>query len=190
MTNAIPDDRGDDRKLQAQTCFQAGQRAFEFGNYPIAIQKFEQGRTFASASSALHGELQTWLVTAYEAAGDRDRALELCRTIGSHPNLETRKQAKRLLYILEAPKLRRKEDWLTKIPDLTDIRDNNDKNWGTTASNLTSPKPVKIKPPEGYVIPEPTDPTKVNMGDERSLGWAVAGAIAILLGVLWFGIVA
>lgn len=163
-----------------------GQRAFECGQYQRAIQCFEQGKTIASVGTALHGELQIWLVTAYEAAGDRTRALDLCRAIGGHPDMETRKQSKRLLYILEAPKLRMNPEWLTEIPDLTEIEPNDgDRDWGRPVVNLTPPRPPKLKPPTGYVIPEPTDPTQVNMGDDRSIVWAAMAAIGVLLGVLW-----
>lgn len=172
----------------AQLLLSQGQLAFECGQYQSAIQCFEQGKIIASVGTALHGELQIWLVTAYEAAGDRSRALELCRAIGGHPDLETRKQSKQLLYILEAPKLRMNPEWLTEIPDLTEIEPNDgDRDWGRPVVNLTSPRPPKLKPPTGYVIPEPTDPTQVNMGDDRSILWAATAAIGLLLGVLWAG---
>jgi hypothetical protein len=172
----------------AKTLLSQGQRAFEAGNYTLAIDRFKTGKGLTETGTALQGELQIWLVTAYEAAGDRDTALELCRKIGKHPDMETRKQAKRLLYILEAPKLRMNPEWLTEIPDLTELDSNNkeERDWGRPIVNLTPPKSPKLKPPEGYVIPEPTDPTQVNMGDDRSLLWALAGAIGLLLGVaLW-----
>jgi hypothetical protein len=172
----------------SQLFLSQGQRAFECGQYQRAIQCFEQGKTIASVGTALHGELQIWLVMAYEAAGDRTRALDLCRIIGAHPDLETRKQSKQLLYILEAPKLRMNPEWLTEIPDLTEIEPNgDDRDWGRPVVNLTPPRPPKLKPPKGYVIPEPTDPTQVNMGDDRSILWAAIAAVGVLLGVLWAG---
>lgn len=174
--------------INSQLLLSEGQRAFEYGQYQSAIQCFEQGKAIVSVGTALHGELQIWLVTAYEAAGDRTRALDLCRAIGSHPDLETRKQSKQLLYILEAPKLRMNPEWLTEIPDLTEIEPNDgDRDWGKPVVNLTPPRPPKLKPPTGYVIPEPTDPTQVNMGDDRSILWAATAAIGVLLGVLWAG---
>jgi hypothetical protein len=173
-------------EAQAKTCLQQGQRAFEAGQYQAAMAQFEQGKQWAESGTPLQGELRIWLVMSYEAIGDRDRALELCRLIGSHPDMETRKQAKRLLYILEAPKLRMNPEWLTEIPDLTEIASNkkDNKDWGRPMVNLSPPKPPRVKPPEGYIIPEPTDPSKVIMGDDRSLLWALAGAIGVLLGLL------
>jgi hypothetical protein len=177
-------------EAQAQTCLQQGQRAFEAGQYQAAMAQFEQGKQWAESGTPLQGELRIWLVMSYEAIGDRDRALELCRLIGSHPDMETRKQAKRLLYILEAPKLRMNPEWLTEIPDLTEIASNkkDNKDWGRPMVNLAPPKPPRVKPPEGYVIPEPTDPSKVVMGDDRSLLWALAGAIGVLLSLLIWAI--
>jgi hypothetical protein len=173
-------------QAQAQTYLQQGQRAFEAGQYQVAMAQFEQGKQWAESGTPLQGELRIWLVMSYEAIGDRDRALELCRLVSRHPDMETRKQAKRLLYILEAPKLRMNPEWLTEIPDLTELDSNNkeNKDWGRPVVNLAPPKPPKPKPPEGYVIPEPTDPTQVNMGDDRSWFLALAGAIGLLFGVL------
>jgi hypothetical protein len=184
MSDAIPSES------PAQTYLRQGQKAFEAGQYGTAMQQFEQGRALADAGTPLQGELRIWLVMSHEAAGDRDRALELCRLVSSHPDPETRKQAKRLLYILEAPKLRMNPEWLTEIPDLTEIKRNNkeQKDWGRPLVNLSPPKAPKVKPPEGYVIPEPTDPSKVNMGDDRSLLWALAVAIAVLVGLLFWAI--
>jgi tetratricopeptide (TPR) repeat protein len=180
----------DSQESPAQAFLVYGQRAFEAGQYRAAIEQFEQGKALAAAGTALQGELRTWLVMSYEAAGDRDRALELCRLILNHPDIETRKQAKRLLYILEAPKLRMNPEWLTEIPDLTEIPSNSkdQKDWGRPVVNLSPPNPPKPKPPEGYVLPEPTDPSKVNMGDERSFLWALGGAIAVLLGLLLWAV--
>lgn len=171
---------------QAQTYLLQGQKAFEASQYQAAIELFEQGKTLAEAGTPLQGELRIWLVITYDAMGDRDQALELCRLVGKHPHMETRQQAKRLLYILEAPKLQMNPEWLTEIPDLTEIASNNknDKDWGRPVVNLSPPRPPRIKPPEGYVIPEPTDPSKVVMGDDRSMLWALAAAIGVLLS-LW-----
>lgn len=187
--NPLPDDTKRQAEHQAKESLLQGQRAFEAGQYTDAIQQFEQGKSLASSGTALQGELQIWLVTAYEASGDLPRALELCRRISHHPDMETRKQAKRLLYILEAPKLRMNPEWLTEIPDLTDIKSKNeDRDWGRPILNLLPPEAPKAKPPEGYVIPEPTDPTKVNMGDERSLLWALASAMFVLASVILWAI--
>lgn len=178
----------DDRS--AQDFLTTGKAAFEAGHYRSAIELLQQGEVVNAAdadrSMPLDGELKTWLVMAYEASGDRTAALELCRVISRHPHADTRHQGKQLLYILEAPKLKLKSEWLTEIPDLTQLEPSEERTWTSPIANLAPPpKPRPIKQ-EGYVIPEPTDPTTVNMGDERSILWALGAAIVILLGVLGF----
>jgi tetratricopeptide (TPR) repeat protein len=169
--------------IPGQSEFQQGKQAFEAGQYRSAVQLLEQALAWVDAGTPLHGDVQVWLVTAYEAAGDREQARELCKAAVRHPQWETRKSAKRLLYILEAPALRKREDWLTQIPDLEKLESNDDRNWGTPALQTTSRKP-KEKPPEGYQIPPPTDPTQVETED-RLFVWVVLGGIAIVLGGLF-----
>ncbi|MGP0128668.1 MAG: hypothetical protein ACTMUB_05210 [cyanobacterium endosymbiont of Rhopalodia musculus] len=61
-------------------------------------------------SSQLGGEVQMWLVTAYQAVGRLHHAITLCQTLTCHPCSDIRKQSKEILYILQAPKLKRPEE--------------------------------------------------------------------------------
>lgn len=97
-----------------------GQAAFERGQYREAIAYFEEALSLVSGDSRRGGEIQIWLVTAYDAAGRSDAALTLCRKLRNHTSYETRQQAKQLLYVLEAPKLQLKSEWLTQIPEIKD----------------------------------------------------------------------
>jgi tetratricopeptide (TPR) repeat protein len=97
-----------------------GQIAFERGQYREAIEWFQNALSLTSESSALGGTIQVWLVTAYEAAGRTEEALALCRQLRTHGDYDTRQQGKQLLYILEAPKLQLKSEWLTQIPELNE----------------------------------------------------------------------
>jgi hypothetical protein len=172
-----------DQKEMARAAFEQGQRAFESGQYRQSVQALEQAIVLAAMASPLHGEIQVWLVMAYDATGDRVAAIALCKKTTRHPQWATRQEAKRLLYILEAPALARSEDWVTKIPDLTTLDRNDDKNWGASPSNNSRP-PVEV--PKGYVIPAPTDPTQVEVEDRRFV-WVVLGGIAIvLMGLVWW----
>lgn len=166
--------------------FQLGKQAFERGDYRASIQALEKARSLCDRGTALQGSVQIWLITAYEAAGERSQALELCQLVKQHPDYETRKQAKRLLYILEAPKLRMKSEWLTEIPDLETIDGNDERNWSASKFVPTTPKPPAETP--GYQIPEPTDPSKVEMGDERSLWFALGAALFVVCSLLWLGV--
>jgi hypothetical protein len=176
----------------ANEALQRGKQAVEAGQYRAAVQVLEQSLGAAAPGTKVHGEAMIWLVTAYEAAGDREQARELCKLATHHPQWDTRKQGKRLLYILDAPVLRRRSDWLTQIPDLGAIDAQKDeKKWGGSPLQSTQVQSTQVQRPlrqdEGYKIPQPTDPTQVETEDGAFI-WVVFGTIGILLvGIAWFG---
>ncbi len=98
--------------------YQSGKLAFERGRYRFSIEQLEQASKLVSPYSQLGGEVKFWLANAYEAAGESEQAIELCRELSTHPHGETKRQAKTLLYIINAPKLVRPKEWMTEIPDL------------------------------------------------------------------------
>ena len=185
---SIDDTNIDDPNFEASRapeCLVRGKAAFEAGFYQDAIALLRQGEMAQTddRSMAVDGELKIWLVMAYEAAGDRSAALNLCRIVSRHPHGQTRDQGKRLLYILEAPKLKMKSEWLVEIPDLSHLENTNDRAWTPPPINLSPPPKLRPTTPKGYVIPEPTDPTTVNMGDERSVFWLLGAVGAVLVGL-------
>lgn len=101
-----------------QILFEQGKDAFLQGEYRQSIRSFQQAVENLSAYSRESGEVQLWLVTAYQANNQGDQAIALCRELLGHPFASTRQQAQRQLYILEAPKLERPKEWLTEIPSL------------------------------------------------------------------------
>ncbi len=157
--------------------YQAGRKAFERGEYRKSVQHLEAANALAEARTRLGGEIQTWLVTAYEAAGQRTEAIALCRQVSRHPDLHTRKQGKRLLYILEAPKLRSRPEWLTQIPDLTNLAESNAQDrkgsFAPVARRSQIEKPV-------FQL-EPIDPGQVNNQDNRFI-WVALLATTLVLG--------
>jgi len=168
--------------------YQAGQAAFEGGEYRLAVEYLQKAIALGMAepdkpfprSSRLGGEAQVWLVTAYEAGGDRPAALNLCQQLTKHPHSEVRKQAKHLLYILEAPQLVRPQAWMSEIPDLANIVDSpSEKSWGIKSSSKSSASlpaaPVKL-----------VDLSQVNTKDNQFIWVALMGAIALLAGLGWF----
>jgi TPR repeat protein len=62
-----------DLQAQARTAYAYGQEAFERGNYRESVEYFEQAVDLARAATPLGGEIQTWLVNAYNAVGRSDR---------------------------------------------------------------------------------------------------------------------
>jgi len=162
-----------------QTEYQAGRVAFESGLYAQAVQSLETATGLVDRTSRLGGDVQTWLVTAYEASGDTERAIGLCGQLTRHPRLETRQQAKRLLFILEAPKLTIPPEWMVKIPDLTALEENE------SSSFQVGPNVSFVKPaiPKRNAIDEPVDLSQVNTQDNRFIWVALIAIFLILAGL-------
>ncbi|MBD2488244.1 tetratricopeptide repeat protein [Aulosira sp. FACHB-615] len=160
----------------ARKRYQAGRIAFENGQYREAIENLEKASALLARNSRLGGEAQLWLVTAYEAAGRNEEAIALCKQLQRHPYSETNKQARRLLYILQAPKLKRPSEWMTEIPDLGALSDNESKMRVAANSPKSS---VKKKPAEQEFV----DLSQVNTKDNRFI-WVAIAAIGLILSYL------
>lgn len=166
----------------AQAEYRAGQQAFERGEYRKAVDLLEKATAATNPNTALGGEIQTWLVTAYEAAGDRTAAITLCKQLTHHPHLKTRKEGRRILYILEAPKLKSRPEWLTQIPDLATLDDGNPRDRvGAGRSPSSRPKPA----PKPKFPAEPIDLSQVNTEDNRFVWVALLAALVILGSLVW-----
>lgn len=159
----------------AKSRYQAGKINFENGKYREAVEELEKSSALLSRNSRLGGEVQIWLVTAYEAAGRNEEAINLCQQLQRHPFPETSKQAKRLLYILKAPKLQRPSEWMTEIPDLGAISDNESK-ISVTAKPRKSSRPAPAEP-------ELIDLSQVNTQDNRFI-WVTLIVIVLTLSYL------
>jgi tetratricopeptide (TPR) repeat protein len=96
--------------------YQEGLRAMESGRYREAVAALESARV----NRPNDPQVKLWLVMAYEANQQRELARDLCRELTSHPDPQIRQQSQRVLYILEAPQLRRRAEWLNQIPLMTD----------------------------------------------------------------------
>jgi tetratricopeptide (TPR) repeat protein len=170
-----------DQKVQP---YLQGQDAFERGQYRAAIDYFQDALSVTGESSALGGAIQVWLVTAYEAAGRTEEALTLCRQLRTHGDYETRQQGKRLLYILEAPKLQLRPEWLTQIPELNEsgslstYRASRDRAVGQVAQRTTNSASSKWRTEPM----EPIDPKESSGFLRLALGVSV-----VMLGLWWLG---
>jgi hypothetical protein len=163
------------------TDYQTGQIAFERGEYRQAVSYLLAAVAQVEPNTAIGGEAQIWLVTAFEAAGQIPKAMALCQKLANHPNLDTRQASKRMLYIMQAPELVRRDEWLSKIPDLSHLEDREGKVGGS--SNTYSPPP----PPTPQSLEErypPIDLSQVNTQDNNFTAIAL-GFIAIVLLGLW-----
>jgi tetratricopeptide (TPR) repeat protein len=158
-----------------------GQNAFERGQYREAIDWFQSALSLASESSPLGGAIQIWLVTAYEAAGRKEEALILCRQLRTHGNYETRQQAKQLLYILEAPQLQLKPEWLTQIPELNESNSPSGYRASTHRAAGQATAKASLASPRWSTEPmEPIDPKE----SSGFLGLGLGVSVAIL--VFWW----
>ncbi|MGJ3250180.1 MAG: hypothetical protein ACFE0J_03455 [Elainellaceae cyanobacterium] len=162
--------------------YRAGKDAFERGRYRQAVQYLEKAVSLVKRTSRLGGEMQIWLITAYEAAEQREDAIALCNQISRHPDPETSKQGKRLLYILKAPRLKTRPEWLTQIPDLTALDEISQQGQGLSKYTPTTKKP-KRRPPKKE--PEFVDLSQVNTQDNQFI-WFALVAIALTIGGLWW----
>jgi tetratricopeptide (TPR) repeat protein len=155
-----------------------GQAAFERGEYQQAVQCLEAALTQVEPRSAIGGEIQMWLVTAYEANGKMSEAIELCTKLTTHPRLETRQESKRILYILQAPALVRREEWITKIPDLQDLEENN------SSRGSSPPGPRRFAPRRSLPPKPPIDPSEINTQDNGFIALMLIISLALLGGLL------
>lgn len=165
-----------------QNEYQAGQLAFERGEYGQSVRHLEVASALVERNTRLGGDVQMWLVTAYEAAGQTTEAIALCKQLSRHPSINIRQQARRLLFILEAPKLSKRPEWLVQIPDLGNLKDNEEsafKGGAGKSSGSSSPPP---KP----AIPEPVDLSQVNTQDNRFVWVALIGMGLAIAGLIFF----
>jgi hypothetical protein len=170
----------DREKLQFN--YQAGKQALERGEYARSIKYLEIAKQLSVASSRLGGEVQILLVTAYQAAGMRTEAIALCQQLVTHPSLETRKQAKRILFIIEAPQLKRPKEWMTEIPDLTQVTESESKSK-YVSSDRTQKSDTQKKNTE---IPEAIDLSQINTKDNQFIWVALLVSLVVLAGLFWF----
>lgn len=160
---------------QAQADYQAGKLALEGGRYQRSIDLLEAAMGRINPNSALGGEVQITLVMAYEAGGYRQEARDLCRRLEKHWDPEIRKQGSQILYILEAPRLETRPDWVVPIPDLSQV-ETGDLAYTKAAGTPSPPKPSpRIQPAP------PLDPSQINTQDNQFVRFALGCCLVLLL---------
>ncbi len=177
-TRLVPQKVSSDLEI-VRTEYQAGTAAFERGQYRESVQHLEKACALVPRNSPLGGEVQIWLVTAYEAAGRITDARALCEQLLRYPDSETSKQARRLLYILKAPELKRPTEWLTQIPDLGTLQGND------TKTRLGSGTATSNRLPQQRPQPEPVDLSQVNTRDNRFIWFVLIALCLTLAGLVW-----
>ena len=160
--------------------YQAGKEAFERGRYRQSIQYLEAARELTARSSRLGGEAQIWLVTAYQADGRDKEAISLCQALATHPHPEIRQQAKNLLYIIQAPQLKRPKEWMTEIPNLANADEGQTKY--VTSKSKTNNSSMKRNNPI-----EPVDLSQINTQDNQFIWVALVITLLTFAGLFWLG---
>ena len=164
------------------TDYQSGQIAFERGEYRQAVSCLLAALAQVQPNTKIGGEVQVWLATAYEATGQIAEAKALCLQLSNHPNLDTRQASKRMLYIMQAPELTRRDEWLIKIPDLSQIED---AEGNTPVNNMPIlPPKAKVKVKSLDEVYAPVDLSQVNTKDNGFISIALILTIVTLAG-LW-----
>lgn len=171
----------DDQQLEMMAAYARGRDAFEHGYYRESVEWLLKAIALVNRNSQVGGEMQMWLVNAYEAVGQRQEAISLCRQLQLHAYGETRKQSKRLLYILEAPKLEKKSEWLTQIPDLSNVNEQ-DLSERMGVGSFTK-SVAKSKEQDS----EPIDLSQVDMKESNLVGVALVILLGILGGCICWG---
>ncbi|MFN6462207.1 MAG: tetratricopeptide repeat protein [Nostoc sp. DedVER02] len=162
----------------AKTFYQTGKIAFENGRYREAVENLEKASALLARNSPFGGEVEISLVTAYEAAGRTDDAIALCERLKRHPYIEISKQARQMVYILKAPKLKRPSEWMTQIPDLNKLPDNELK-----ISIAAKPTKSSVQQKPKSIEPEFVDLSQVNTRDNRFI-WVALIAIGLTISYL------
>ncbi len=162
--------------------YEAGQIAFERGRYRQSLQCFEAACQQVEKNSPLGGEVQIWLATAYQALGQQPEAIALCQKLTRHTHYQTRKQAKRLLEILQAPPLSNNIKGLIEFPDMSQLDDNSSQKLIGSSSTSSSPKRSSRPVNQSPVV----DLTQVNTEDNQFLWIALIGVIVVVGGLLFF----
>jgi len=160
----------------AKSRYQMGTIAFENGQYREAVENLEKASALLGKNTRFAGEVEIWLVNAYEAAGRSEESINLCQQLVSHPHYEIRQQAKRLVYILKAPKLNRPQEWMTEIPDFGIVADNKSKIviYSQPKKSQSQPKSVELE----YI-----DLSTVNTKDNRFV-WVALIAVCLTISYL------
>lgn len=92
---------------------------FEQGSYNQVMDCIQLALQEYPAS----GALKVWQALTLEALGRSTEAIQVIRPLCRSPEREVADQARYLLRIWQAPRLRRHSEWLTEIPDLSQLAD-------------------------------------------------------------------
>lgn len=155
--------------------YQLGKQALENGQYNLSVKYLEQASQKVALKTLLGGEVRIWLVSAYQAAQKTNEALTLCRELTTHPHPDIRHNSKRLLYVMEAPRLKRPQKWMSEIPDLTSLPESTPEFQRNRGSNKLAPKPPQVE-----------DLDNLNTEDNQFIALGLILLVISLSALIWF----
>ena len=165
-----------DNQEKFQQQYQAGKEALERGQYRLSIKYLESAKNLAAFNSRRGGKAGIWLVTAYQAANQIEAAIALAQELIVHPDLQTREQAQRILYIMQAPKLERPKEWMSEIPDLAAAEPGASRYVG--AKKRKPPKPPQVEL-------EDLEPAPTEVKDKDFMWFTLVLVILIVGSLFW-----
>ncbi|NJK39583.1 MAG: tetratricopeptide repeat protein [Oscillatoriales cyanobacterium RM2_1_1] len=157
--------------------YDIGRAAFEAGRYRQAVIHLEAAQAQVQRDSPLGGEIQLWLATAYQALGREPEAVALCRQLTKHSQITTRKQARRLLEVLESPVLSNNANQI-QLPDWSQIERNPYLDYRVNPAPRTQPKSTRLL--------DQSDSPEIGQDVQLENGflWVALGGLVLILGSL------
>lgn len=147
---------------------------FERGAYHRVMEWANEALTHYPAA----GTLKLWQALALEAMGRTAEAIALTRPLLKYADADVVDQARYLLSVWEAPRLRRPREWLTEIPDLSHL---SEEGWNLTPMLPRKPS-SRSHPTE--IRSQSSDPAPGDRSDNGKMLWVLAIATGLAL-VLW-----
>ncbi len=160
-------------KQEFEEKYRSGKFAFERGQYRLSIEHLEKACELMPLHSRLGGEVRIWLINAYQAGKQEQQAIALCQELCTRHHGETKRQAQRLLYIIQAPQLKRPSEWMTVIPDLNDTKP-------SKIEYQRASTPRKIKPQRQIEL---VDFNQVNTDDNKFIWLSLLVSVAVITGL-------
>ncbi|MFS8882588.1 tetratricopeptide repeat protein [Synechococcus sp. R55.3] len=154
------------------------QSRFERGQYRQALEQVRQAQSRYPQS----GKLRLWQALAQEALGETQEAILLVQTLLRNPDPEVAQQARYVLGIWQAPRLRRSAEWLSEIPDLSRLEETDPPEYRLAygRSQRKGPSPRSGAPSGDPLSRREVDPPL----DTQPLIWVLIGILSTLLAVM------
>ncbi|MFQ3615004.1 MAG: hypothetical protein SNJ68_15020 [Cyanobacteriota bacterium] len=152
------------------------QSGFERGQYRQVLEQIRQAQSRYPQS----GKLRLWQALAQEALGQTQEAILLAQALVRNPDPEVAQQARYILGIWQAPRLRRPPEWLSEIPDLSHLEDAEPPEHRLA---YRRPQPKHSRSSPAAQATDASNPSGADRFDTKLI-WVLIGILSALLAVL------